>query len=140
MSRQQQHHEALRWLTTAREDLAAATALEDREMYSHCCFLAQQAAEKAMKSVWIEVDEDPWGHSIQKLIRELPSTCSTGRFDELVHAASTLDRYYIPARYPNGLPDLTPGTTFDVEDAMVALKSAIAIINTTDQFVSKPTT
>ena len=138
MSRQQQHHEALRWLTTAHEDLAAAKVLNEREMYSHCCFLAQQAAEKAVKSVWLELDEDPWGHSIQKLIRELPSSCSGSGFDELLHAASTLDRYYIPARYPNGLPDLTPGTTFDTEDATLALKNATAIIETADQFVSRP--
>jgi len=41
---------------------------------------------------------------------------------------SALDRYYIPARYPNGLPDLTPGTTFVLADAELARRNAAHIL------------
>jgi HEPN domain-containing protein len=31
--------------------------------------------------------------------------------------AAALDRFYIPTRYPNGLPDLTPGKYYFQKDA-----------------------
>ena len=137
MSRKQQHHEAIRWLTTALEDLAAAQLLKEQQMFSHSCFLAQQAAEKAIKSVWFELDEDPWGHSIQKLILDIPSEQLRDEFNAMLDKAATLDRYYIPSRYPNGLPDLTPGTTFVLPDAELACKSATMIIEQANRFIGE---
>lgn len=128
MSKKQQHHEALRWLTTAQEDLSAAILLKEQGVYSHSCFIAQQAAEKSLKSVWLELDEDPWGHSIQKLIRDIPFKDVKDKFEILIDKAAALDRYYIPARYPNGLPDLTPGTTFVLADAKLTCENATTIV------------
>ncbi len=48
MSSEQLWHEASRWLATGREDLGASEVLRDAGMFSHCCFLAQQGAEKAI--------------------------------------------------------------------------------------------
>jgi HEPN domain-containing protein len=45
MSNKQQHHEAVRWLTTAKEDLSAAILLKEQGMYSHSCFIAQQVTD-----------------------------------------------------------------------------------------------
>jgi HEPN domain-containing protein len=36
-----------------------------------------------------------------------------------------LDRFYIPTRYPNGLPDLTPAEAFTADDAEVCLEYAV---------------
>jgi HEPN domain-containing protein len=44
--------------------------------------------------------------------------------DWIAHAAS-LDKFYIPARYPNGLPDLTPGQVYISQDAEQAIEKAI---------------
>lgn len=129
MSRKQQHHEALRWLTTAREDLAAAILLKEQGMFSHSCFLAQQCAEKAIKALWYEIDEEPWGHSVQKLLQDLPSEEHREQLHDLLSEAATLDRFYIPARYPNGLPDLTPGTTFVKSDAELSCANAQRILD-----------
>ena len=52
MSLEKDHHEALRWLKTAEEDLGAARGLLTIKKYSHACFIAQQCAEKAMKALW----------------------------------------------------------------------------------------
>lgn len=38
--------------------------------------------------------------------------------------ASYLDKFYIPARYPNGLPDLTPGQVYIETDARQAIEKA----------------
>ena len=71
MSEEKNHTEAVRWLATARGDLATARVLFDNERYAHGCFHAQQAAGKAMKSLWQSLDRDPWGHSVRKLIDDL---------------------------------------------------------------------
>ena len=38
--------------------------------------------------------------------------------------AALLDKLYIPTRYPNGLPDLTPGQVYRHEDADHACHAA----------------
>ena len=65
MSEEKNHTEAVRWMGTARGDLATARVLLYNERYAHSCFHAQQAAEKAMKSLWSSLDRDPWGHAVR---------------------------------------------------------------------------
>jgi len=43
--------EALSWLNEAREDIEVAGELIGLVRYSHACFMAQQAAEKALKAL-----------------------------------------------------------------------------------------
>jgi HEPN domain-containing protein len=123
MSTDKQRYEANRWLETAREDMDAARSLLEAGKYSHSCFFSQQAGEKAIKALWYFLGEDPWGHSIQKLVAELPDPGAYERLHPLVEAGALLDRYYIPTRYPNGLPDLTPGQVYFRRDAEVCLES-----------------
>ena len=40
-----------------------------------------------------------------------------------------LDRFYIPTRYPNGLPDITPDQAFNKKDASEAVKYAEKILS-----------
>jgi len=42
------------------------------------------------------------------------------------------DRYYIPTRYPNGLPDLTPGQAYFRQDAEVCLESSHRLVAAVD--------
>ena len=128
MSLNKQRHEAARWLQTAEEDLAAACSLRTNGHYAQCCFLCQQAAEKALKALWFAVDADPWGHSVQKLISGLPAETRLSDWNSLLHTAGQLDRLYIPTRYPNGIPDLTPGQTYFEEDADTAVGAARQIL------------
>ncbi|MEN6321048.1 MAG: HEPN domain-containing protein [Syntrophaceae bacterium] len=128
MSREKEMYEARRWLDTALEDLDAARALLDKQKFSHACFFAQQAAEKSLKSLWISMGEDPWGHSIQKLITEFPNSGIKTTMEEYIETSAILDRYYIPTRYPNGLPDLTPGKYYFQKDADLCIESAERIL------------
>jgi len=118
----------MRWLGTAKEDLDASRALQEKQKYSHACFFAQQSGEKAVKALWLGLGEDPWGHSIQKLISEMPDSRIKSRMEELLEEGSTLDRYYIPTRYPNGLPDLTPGKAYFKKDADLCINTAQRIL------------
>lgn len=128
MSNSSARHEGHRWLGTARQDLAAAQSLLDTGHYAQACFLSQQAAEKAIKGLWYSIDADPWGHSIQKLLTELPGCPTISADEHLKRLGAKLDRLYIPTRYPNGIPDLTPGETYCDDDAREAIQDAETVI------------
>jgi HEPN domain-containing protein len=128
MSLSKAQYEANRWLKTAEEDLEAARMLNEAGKFSHACFLAQQSGEKAMKSLWLMIDEDPWGHSIQKLVMQYPKTDWIDDLETWASNAAFLDKFYIPTRYPNGLPDLTPGQSFTAMDAELAIQKAVFFV------------
>jgi len=130
MSTEKNRIEAQRWLHTADDDLDSAIILKANRKFAHSCFHAQQAAEKALKAVWYHSDADPWGHSIKKLIDDLKSI-DLGLFEILNNFSrqgTVLDRFYIPTRYPNGLPDITPDIAFNEEDADACISHAGIII------------
>ncbi len=130
MSISSARHESERWLKTAEQDHAAAVSLKVAGHHAQACFLAQQAAEKAVKALWFAQDTDPWGHSVQKLLSELPGYPTLTNDQSLLRIAARLDRLYIPTRYPNGIPDLTPGDTYAHEDSQDAIDNAAKILAT----------
>ncbi|MBU0513114.1 MAG: HEPN domain-containing protein [Chloroflexi bacterium] len=124
MSQSKNQYEAERWFQTAQEDLQAAQILREADIYAHACFHAQQCGEKSLKAMWYLLDCDPWGHSIQRLVREFPELDRIADQDEWLQRGAFLDRFYIPTRYPNGLPDLTPGQSYFRQDADQAIEQA----------------
>jgi len=137
MSIEKNRYEAERWLRTAEQDLAAARVLHESGMYSQSCFLCQQAGEKALKALWRLFDADPWGHSVQRLVEDFSGDLETR--EEWINHAALLDKYYIPTRYPNGLPDLTPGEVYREDDSTRGLTSAQTLISgVTRRFQTKP--
>jgi HEPN domain-containing protein len=119
--------EAERWYRQSLDDLDAAEALAAAKKYAQACFYAQQAAEKALKAVWIQLDLDPWGRSVARLIRDLPDTVKPA-FVALLDSALGLDKLYIPTRYPNALPNLTPSEAYTHQEARTAIQLAQAIL------------
>jgi len=130
MSTEKNRIEAQRWLHTADDDLDSAIILKENKKFAHSCFHAQQTAEKALKAVWYYSDADPWGHSIKKLIDDLESIDLDlfEMFKKFSRQGTILDRFYIPTRYPNGLPDITPDIAFNEEDADACISHAGMII------------
>jgi len=57
------------------------------------------------------------------------------QFQPLRKKAVVLDRYYIPTRYPNGLPDITPDQAFIEDDAATAIAIANEIIDQVRQAI-----
>jgi HEPN domain-containing protein len=137
MSTEKNIKEAIRWFRTAEDDLDSAKILKDNGKHAHSCFHSQQAAEKSLKAVWYLVDEDPWGHSIKKLIEDLESVSPDryNEFEPLTRRALILDRFYIPTRYPNGLPDITPDVAFTGEDAEECINHAQKIVDAVRLFL-----
>ncbi len=100
--------------------------------FSHSSFFSQQAGEKALKALWFFLGEDPWGHSVQKLIAELPDVRAREPMMAMLEGGAFLDRYYIPTRQPNGLPDLTPGQVYfrkDDESCHDAARQLLAAVH-----------
>lgn len=131
MSVEKNIQEAMRWLDTAKDDLDAAIVLNKNGKFPQACFYAQQTGEKAIKAIWYSVGEDPWGHSIKKLIDDLQNVDLKlfGHLETLKRQAILLDRFYIPTRYPNGLPDITPAEAYEQEDAKTCIGNAKKILD-----------
>jgi HEPN domain-containing protein len=122
-------HEGLRWLEQAVADRRGAQLLFDGESYHLACFISQQVAEKALKAfIYAQGEEFVVGHSVEALCRWAAEFDAD--FETLREAVSPLDGYYIPTRYPNGLPDSIPARvysrkvaeeTLDMADRVLAL-------------------
>ncbi|HEU0295826.1 MAG TPA: HEPN domain-containing protein [Anaerolineales bacterium] len=124
MSQTESRYEAKRWWLTAQDDLEAAKTMHQAGKFSHACFLSQQSAEKAMKALWFDIDSDPWGHSVQKLVLQFPKQNLLRNIQDWLAQAAYLDKFYIPTRYPNGLPDLIPSQVYNAQDSTQAIKRA----------------
>jgi HEPN domain-containing protein len=71
------------------------------------CFLYQQGAEKLLKAVLYLKGERPVvGHATT----HLAARCAEydPGFKDLLESCRELDVFYIPTRYPNGVPDGAP--------------------------------
>jgi HEPN domain-containing protein len=130
MSLEHQRGESRRWLRQAEDDISAVVVLLEHAKYSQACFLSQQAGEKAMKAVWYWQGREPWGHSIAKLIDDLPGEETRIALVAFREDAVALDKLYIPTRYPNGLPELLPAEAFEKGDGARALQCAKNLIKT----------
>lgn len=135
MSQSKSQYEAERWWLTAQEDLEVARTLHQAGRFSHACFLAQQSSEKAMKALWLSIDQDPWGHSIQKLVMQFPQQALLQSTENWLISAAFLDKFYIPTRYPNGLPDLTPGQVYHSDDSAQAIEKASFFLHETRKLI-----
>ena len=49
--------------------------------------------------------------------------------------AVVLDRFYVPTRYPNGLPNITPDEAYNEEDATTCIKYARKIIDAVQEIL-----
>ncbi len=119
--------EGRRWLTQAEEDLRWARHLLEEGGYHLACFLAQQVAEKALKAfLYAQGEETVLGHSVHRLAQEAAAWIPD--FSSLAARWGILDTYYIPTRYPNGLPDGIPAQVYNRPVAEDAVKLAEEVV------------
>jgi len=114
------------WLAQAERDLEHVRMDIENGFYEWACFSAQQAAEKALKAVYLRNNQEGWGHSVAGLLRNLPAAAKPAELNE---TAARLDRFYIPTRYANGFDAGAPKDYFFITDAEAALKHARDIIS-----------
>jgi HEPN domain-containing protein len=119
--------EAARWIAQAESDLAFAVVGVREGFFAQACFTCQQAGEKALKAVhYAGGARIVFGHSLVELLTQLLSKHPA--LSELRDAAGQLDQYYIPTRYPNGLPGGVPADAFTARQAAEAVAYARSVI------------
>ena len=123
MSDPEHRAEALRWLRFAQEDLAEAERFLrfPDAVPRHICWLAQQAAEKALKAALIlEGVEFPYRHDLDALRNLLPDGWAAKKeYPDLAE----LTVWAVEARYPGDWPEATR------EDAQRAVDQARGVLD-----------
>jgi HEPN domain-containing protein len=124
--------EARRWFQQALSDLRAVRWNIQGGFHDTACFLAQQAGEKALKSLLYYVGSRRsalLSHSLVAMIEAAKKQVNAlaGLLDE----ARQLDLQYIPSRYPNGLPSGYPHRFYDkpmAEQAVAAAERILVVV------------
>ncbi|MGA7875596.1 MAG: HEPN domain-containing protein [Desulfoferrobacter sp.] len=122
--------EALRWFLQSEDDFRFVEWVKEESVfYDKGCFIAQQSGEKALKAcLYARGERYVLGHSLFEMVGRLCQTES--EFKTISDEAKRLDRFYIPTRYPNGLPGGSPFQFFtvaDLADAFDDLKKILDI-------------
>ena len=115
----------------AEADLKASRDSFEDGNFEWICFQAQQCGEEALKAYLYEKGfTSIMTHSLKELLTECAKLEAS--FMSLSTDARTLDMYYIPTRYPNGLGgDLAPAEFYESEDAARCIRSAESILENT---------
>jgi HEPN domain-containing protein len=119
--------EARRWWDQAVDDLAFVRWIrEEGRFFDKGCFVAQQAAEKALKAChYARGERFVPGHSTYELWEGLAA--SGMKLVDLADPCRRLDRVYIPTRYPSGLPGGVPASVFAASDLDQAMRDATTV-------------
>lgn len=127
--RKPSHEEAARWLLQAQDEWRDADDLRQQGKHYLALFHFQQAAEKALKAyLYYNVSSINvfLTHSIDDL---LTTAIQLDKDFETVRTSKKLDQYYIPTRYPNGLPGGVPSRFFnDPEESRQAMELARQVL------------
>jgi HEPN domain-containing protein len=121
--------EANRWWRQASYDLKAARWNTQGRFFDTACFLAQQAGEKALKSLLYYLGARRTAllsHSLVEMVQEGSKKLSV--VGSLLEPARELDLHYIPSRYPNGLPSGYPHQFYAEDMAEKAISAAGRIL------------
>ncbi len=126
-----------RWIAQATDDLETARLLLANERHAVACFLAQQAAEKALKGLLYAAGADAvLGHSVAALCVEVAAVHPelTPRCPEW----SSLDQHYIPTRYPDALPGGIPSDVYTAAQATAATDLAGELLAAVGGLLNRP--
>jgi HEPN domain-containing protein len=118
------------WLDRAAEDLTVARLVFKEAHFSHACFLAQQCVEKSLKGFLLARKNDyPRAHKLTDLITQCIALDSA--FSRFRDSCIVIDQYYIPTRYPNGVPGGMAEGLPGRQEAEEAITYAESIMNFT---------
>jgi len=123
------------WFNQAKLDLEHAKKSKEQGDFNWSCFASQQAAEKALKAVYLSKNMEGWGHVIKRLLEELKGEVAVT--ENLIRSGIKLDKFYILTRYPNGFDAGKPSDFFTEEDAEEAITHAKNIIKFCKNKISK---
>jgi len=114
-----------RWFIMASGTVRSAQGDLERGDYNWACFKAHQSAEFAVKALLRGLGLGAYGHSVSALLATAPAELKAL---DVLQQAKTLDKYYVPTRYPNAWAEGSPADYYSKEDASQAIEYAKSII------------
>lgn len=129
--------EAKRWYDQAWNDWEFVQWLSaEDKFYDKGCFILQQACEKILKACLYACGERiVIAHSTFELAERLLKFSPS--FGAIIGVAKHLDRFYIPTRYPNGLPGGVPYKHFTKEDFDKAIADGTVVLDQCQKFLKE---
>ncbi|MBN1874609.1 MAG: HEPN domain-containing protein [Anaerolineae bacterium] len=114
------------WIDRAVEDLAVTRLVFAEGYYAHTCFLAQQSIEKVLKGylLWC-CHTYPRVHNLVDLLALCQAQDED--FADFQTDCLIIDQYYIPTRYPDGVPGTLPGGLPGFTEAQEAVTIAVKV-------------
>jgi len=127
--------EAQRWFRQAQVDLEVVDTLRSSRHYAAACFHSQQGAEKALKAVlYSQGARVVLGHAVRELARQCEA--HDPAFASILEEAALLDQFYIPTRYPNGLPSpAVPSEIYTESQAEAAREAVRQVLRAAEAFL-----
>lgn len=124
------------WLDQATRDLENARWEAKGGFHEWACFVAQQAADKAVKGVYQKLGGEAWGHSVAALLGGLKERTTVAPM--LEDCGRQLDRFYVPARYPNGWERGAPKEYYSERDSTGAITCAESVLRFCHDLLAGP--
>ena len=115
------------WLGQSKHSLESARLLSKGGFHDIACFHSQQAAELAVKALYLSRTLDGRGHSLTGLLKGIEGDVKVP--EDVLRAAQQLDRHYIQARSPRCFDSGSPMDYFTEEDSREALQLTEEVIN-----------
>ncbi|CAN5574616.1 hypothetical protein BH23ACT7_BH23ACT7_24690 [soil metagenome] len=117
-----------RWRTQSGRAFATAVLAAAGDQHEWACFLAEQAAQLAVKGLLHAVGEDAWGHDLALLEGRAAAMIGRSWSTGIGDAAARLSRHYIATRYPDAHASGDPGAHYRKADADQALEDARVVL------------
>ena len=127
--------ESRRWYLQAKDDFKFVQwVLKEGVFFDKGCFISQQAGEKVIKAcLYATGKRRVFGHSMLEMIAELMGIDKV--FEKIIEKGKRLDRFYIPTRYPNGLPGGSPFQLYSLSDLESAVEDLSEVFVIAEKFL-----
>jgi HEPN domain-containing protein len=125
--------EFARWRGQADRALDTALLAADGGRWEWACFLAEQAAQLAVKGLLHGLAEEAWGHDLVVLVQRAATTLGSSWPSEAADPAARLSRHFIPTRYPDAHASGEPGMHYRPADAVAAVGDARTLLAAADR-------
>ena len=96
------------------------------------CFLAEQAAQMAVKALLHGLGRGPWGQDLRHLALMVADAVGQPFDPEVERSVRQLSDYYIPARYPDAVPGAAPAQRYTAAEADDAVAHAERVLGAVD--------
>lgn len=118
------------WMRRAHANLALARAHGEGLLREDLCYQAQQAAEKALKALYISRGQEfLFTHDLDRLLLGLEALGM--EITESIDQATILTRYAMDTRYPGGFEPVDQG------EYEMAIKCAETVVEWADSLISR---